>query len=101
LPTYRLGVLRGDGIGPEIVDATLHVLGAAEQRQPHPDFEWVPLPVGWEAIRATGSAMPEATVTALEGCDAWLLGPDDSASYPESERAKLNPSGELRRRFDL
>jgi 3-isopropylmalate dehydrogenase len=77
LPTDRLGLLREDGIGPEIVDATLHVLGAAEQRQPHPDF------------------------AALEGCDAWLLGPHDSPSYPESERAKLNPSGELRRRFDL
>jgi 3-isopropylmalate dehydrogenase len=37
----------------------------------------------------------------VETCDAWLMGPHDSASYPASERTRLNPSGELRRRFDL
>ncbi len=98
---YRLGVLEGDGIGPEIVEATLRILDAARTRTPGLAFEWVRLPMGWQAIRRGGSAMPEATVTALEACDAWLMGPHDSASYPESERARLNPSGELRRRFDL
>ncbi len=98
---YRLGVLPGDGIGPEIVAATLEVLEAARAAIPDLGFEWVRLPVGWEAIRSAGTALPEATVTALESCEAWLLGPHDSASYPASERAKLNPSGELRRRFDL
>jgi 3-isopropylmalate dehydrogenase len=98
---YRLGVLPGDGIGPEVVAATLEVLEAARAAIPDLGFEWAPLPVGWAAIRSAGTALPEATVTALERCDAWLLGPHDSASYPASERAKLNPSGELRRRFDL
>ena len=98
---YRLGVLKGDGIGPEIVEATLHVLEAAQRRDPRLRFEWVPLPMGWEAIRATGSALPESAVEALEKCDAWVLGPHDSVSYPPALRETLNPSGELRRRFDL
>ncbi len=98
---YRLGVLRGDGIGPEIVDAAVRVLDAARAATPDLDVEWVPLPVGWEAIRAAGTALPAATVAALEDCDGWLLGPHDSASYPAAERATLNPSGALRRRFDL
>jgi 3-isopropylmalate dehydrogenase len=98
---YRLGVLKGDGIGPEIVAATLRVLEAAQQRDGGLDFEWVPLPMGWEAIRATGSALPESAVGALETCDAWILGPHDSVSYPPALRETLNPSGELRRRFDL
>ena len=57
---YRLGVLRGDGIGPEIVAATLQVLEAAQERDARLRFEWVPLPMGWEAIRATGNAKAEA-----------------------------------------
>jgi len=99
--TYRLGVLAGDGIGPEIVEATLAALEAVQERNSRLRFEWVRLPMGWEAIRSTGSALPETAVTALEKCDAWILGPHDSVSYPPALREKLNPSGELRRRFDL
>ena len=99
--TYRLGVLAGDGIGPEIGESTLRVLEAAQQRDSRLRFEWVPLPIGWEAIRKTGVAIPGSTVEALEKCDAWILGPHDSASYPEAERDKRNPSGELRHHFDL
>ncbi len=98
---YRLGVLRGDGIGPEIVEATLRVLEGAQRRSPGLGFEFVSLPMGWEAIRQGGSAMPESTVTVLATCDAWIMGPHDSASYPEAERRKLNPSGALRQHFDL
>jgi 3-isopropylmalate dehydrogenase len=101
LMIFRLGVLAGDGIGPEIVEATVHVLEAAQRRDSLLRFEWVRLPIGWEAIRTTGSAMPESTVKALEKCDAWIMGPHDSASYPPAEQEKRNPSGELRHRFDL
>jgi 3-isopropylmalate dehydrogenase len=99
--TYRLGVLAGDGIGPEIVEATIRVLETAQGRDSRLRFEWVSLPIGWEAIKKTGVAMPASTVEALERCDAWIMGPHDSASYPAAEREKLNPSGTLRHRFDL
>ncbi len=94
-------MLAGDGIGPEIVHATLQVLEAAQHAAPGLAFEWLRLPVGWEAIRQQGVALPESTIEALQGCDAWILGPHDSVSYPASERQKRNPSGELRHRFDL
>ncbi len=99
--TYRLGVLAGDGIGPEIVEATLSVLEALRRKDGRIRFEWVPLPIGWEALRKSGSAIPESTVEGLETCDAWIMGPHDSASYPAAEREKLNPSGTLRHHFDL
>jgi 3-isopropylmalate dehydrogenase len=98
---YRLGVLKGDGIGPEIVEAALRVLEAIQKRDGRLRFNWVPLPMGWEAIREKGSAILESTVQDLEQCDAWIMGPMDTASYPYAAREKLNPSGELRRRFDL
>jgi 3-isopropylmalate dehydrogenase len=101
MATYRLGVLTGDGIGPEIVEATLRVLESVQKRDGRLRFEYVPLPMGWEAIRKIGVAMPESTVEALENCDGWIMGPHDSASYPAAEREKRNPSGELRHRFDL
>src|SRR6266536_43370 len=98
---YRLGVLSGDGIGPEIVPATVQVLDAALAAAGAAPVEWVPLPVGAAAIETHGSALPSMTLETLEQLDGWLLGPHDSASYPEPHRAQLNPSGFLRKHFDL
>ena len=33
--------------------------------------------------------------------DGWLLGPHDSAAYPEPYKCQLNPSGTIRKHFDL
>ncbi len=98
---YRLGVLAGDGIGPEIVPATVQVLDAAVAAAGGAPIEWVPLPVGAEAIETHGSALPSITLETLERLDGWLLGPHDNASYPEAHRVQLNPSGFLRKHFDL
>ncbi|HET8627634.1 MAG TPA: isocitrate/isopropylmalate family dehydrogenase [Thermomicrobiales bacterium] len=97
---YRLGVLEGDGIGPEVVAAAVAVCEAALARR-GATVEWVALPMGWASIRQGGTAMPEATKAALAGCHGWIMGPHDSASYPPEERARRNPSGELRHHFDL
>jgi 3-isopropylmalate dehydrogenase len=101
MATYRLGVLTGDGIGPEIVEATLRVLEVVQQRDGRLRFEYVPLPMGLEAIRKSGSAIPESTIEALEKGDAWILGPHDRASYPPAIWEGRNPSGEMQHRFDL
>jgi 3-isopropylmalate dehydrogenase len=97
---YRLGVLHGDGIGPEIVPAAVQVVDAALAGTAS-TAEWVPLPVGWAAIGAYGQPTPQSTVDALAKLDGWLLGPHDSAAYPLPHRSGLNPSGTLRKRFDL
>ncbi|TDW66072.1 isocitrate/isopropylmalate dehydrogenase family protein [Kribbella pratensis] len=99
--TYRLGVLDGDGIGPEIVPAAVRVLDAGLAATGADPVEWVPLPVGAAAIETHGSALPDVTVETLDKLDGWLLGPHDSASYPAEHRARLNPSGFLRKHFDL
>jgi 3-isopropylmalate dehydrogenase len=97
---YRLGVLEGDGIGPEIVPAATSVVDAALARTAS-SVEWVPLPIGWTAIREHGQHTPPSTIEALVELDGWLLGPHDSAAYPEPHRSQLNPSGALRKHFDL
>ncbi|HET6742739.1 MAG TPA: isocitrate/isopropylmalate dehydrogenase family protein [Kribbella sp.] len=98
---HRLGVLDGDGIGPEIVPAAVRVLDAGLAATGAEPVEWVPLPVGGAAIASHGSALPGITVETLDKLDGWLLGPHDSASYPAEHRARLNPSGFLRKHFDL
>jgi 3-isopropylmalate dehydrogenase len=99
--TYQLGVLSGDGIGPEIVPAAVAVLDAAVAAAGSASVEWVDLPIGRPAIDEHGSHTPGSTLAALAGLDGWLLGPHDSAAYPEPHRSLLNPSGTIRKHFDL
>ena len=98
---HRLGVLLGDGIGPEIVPASVRVVEAALAATGAAPVEWQELPLGAAAIEPHGSAIPDVTLEALAGLDGWLLGPHDSVAYPEPFRSQLNPSGTLRKHFDL
>ncbi len=96
-PTYRLGMLAGDGIGPEITRAVAAVLAEAGAGR----FAWVELPMGLSAIETHNAAMPEATKATLADCHGWIMGPHDSVAYPPEHQARRNPSGELRHHFDL
>ncbi len=99
--TLRLGLLEGDGIGPEIVPASVEVIEAALAAAGAPSADWVTLPLGRSAIDTHGSHIPTETLDALAGMDAWLLGPHDSAAYPEPFKSQLNPSGTIRKHFGL
>jgi 3-isopropylmalate dehydrogenase len=98
---YRLGVLLGDGIGPEIVPSSVAVLDAALAAAGVEPVDWVELPLGRPAIDEHGAHTPDSTLAALADLDAWLLGPHDSAAYPEPYKSQLNPSGTIRKHFDL
>lgn len=100
MTVYRLGVLAGDGIGPEIVRATVDVFKVAAHKL-GVDIEWIELLMGWEGIKQHNDPLPETTIKALEDTHGWILGPHDSAAYPYEHRIKLNPSGALRHRHDL
>jgi 3-isopropylmalate dehydrogenase len=80
---------------------TVSVLEAAAGGSADVQLEWHELPMGWEAIQSTGCPMPESTIDKLSDCHGWIMGPHDSASYPQNIRAMLNPSGRLRKHFDL
>ena len=98
---YRLGVMLGDGIGPEIVPASVRVVDAALAAAGAEPVDWQELPLGAAAIETHGTAIPETTLATLGELDGWLLGPHDSAAYPEPFRSQLNPSGAIRKHFDL
>lgn len=97
---YNLGVLQGDGIGPEITKAAIDVLKAAASRA-GVRLELLDLPMGWEGIEQHNDPIPQYTKDALKQLHGWIMGPHDSAAYPEQYRDRRNPSGELRHYFDL
>lgn len=92
--------MEGDGIGPDIVRSTVAVLDAAAQRA-GARLQFVTLPVGLSALASHGSTLPEATLGALEDCHGWLLGPVTHYRYDFSDPRYVNPSGFLRKRFEL
>ncbi|WP_249869156.1 isocitrate/isopropylmalate dehydrogenase family protein [Oceanobacillus saliphilus] len=100
MKTYRIGVLPGDGIGKEITDANQLVLEVTLEKA-GVLAEYVHLPMGFEGIEKEGTPLSQATKDQLDTCDAWILGPHDSVSYPEKFKQERNPSGELRHYFDL
>lgn len=98
---YTLGLLKGDGIGPEIVPVAARIIDAGIEAAGAPRIRWQDLPLGRDAIDSHGRPVPRETLDALADVDAWLLGPHDSVSYPEPFNAGLNPSGTIRKHFDL
>lgn len=74
-PALRLAVIRGDGIGPELVDSALRVLSAATARTGD-DLAVTEEPGGAEVYRATGAALDPGTLERLRtDYDAILKGP--------------------------
>ncbi len=88
MSTYRIGVMRGDGIGPEIVQACVTIFESAMCLTPTISYELVECPMGLDAIRRYGSALPDESRALLKTCDCWIMGPHDNASYPAEERKK-------------
>jgi 3-isopropylmalate dehydrogenase len=70
---FRIAVIKGDGIGPEIVDATIPVLEKAGQEYGH-RFKFEYLLAGGAALDDSGEPLPKKTVKNCKGSDAVLLG---------------------------
>lgn len=96
----RIGVLLGDGIGPEIVPCATAAVDAATAREGMV-IDWAQLPMGVSAIEFHGSSLPEEGLAVLDDLDVWILGPHDSESYPPEHRTQSNPSALCRKRYGL
>jgi isocitrate dehydrogenase (NAD+) len=98
--TIDILVLQGDGIGPEITAATLHVLNAAESVFGL-KLAFATAEIGWAAHRTQGTTFPVAVLEKAKTAHGVLLGPVSHNEYPPVAEGGLNPSGELRKRLDL
>ena len=70
---YNIALLKGDGIGPEIVDSAVRVLEAIGKKYNH-TFNFTPYLIGGCAIDATGEPLPNETVEGCLASDSVLLG---------------------------
>jgi 3-isopropylmalate dehydrogenase len=90
---YRIGVIAGDGIGPEVVAEALKVVRAAGV-----DLDTVTYDLGGARYLRTGEVLPDTVLDELRGVDAIFLGAVGSPEVPPGvlERGLL-----LRLRFEL
>ena len=96
----QLVVLPGDGIGPEIVAATLHVLREVD-RLVSLGLTFEEVPIGFAALKTHGTTLPDSSFEAGKHADGVILGPVSHNDYPPAAQGGLNPSGEMRKRLEL
>lgn len=70
---FKIGLLKGDGIGPEIVSSAVRVLEKIGEKFSH-SFDFHEYLIGGSAIDATGAPLPKETVDGCLSCDSVLLG---------------------------
>jgi 3-isopropylmalate dehydrogenase len=70
---YKIAVISGDGIGPEIVAEAVKILNVVGSHTGH-QFEFTPVLMGGRAIDETGLPLPDETVEICKASDAVLLG---------------------------
>ena len=95
--THKIAVLPGDGIGPEVVDATLVVLNAVQKVDPV-KLEFLKGDAGFHCIEKYGTNLPDKTVEMIKVTDACLKGPMTTPEEPGSPRSVAVT---LRSMFDL
>ncbi len=67
---HRVALIPGDGIGPEVTEATLRVVEAAGAR-----IDWEPLEAGAEVIAKFGTPVPDPVLNAIRRIGVALKGP--------------------------
>ncbi len=96
----KILVLPGDGIGPEITEATLTVLNRANSVY-QLGLEWIMDEMGFVTLKKEGTTCPPRLLEQGRAVAGVLLGPLGHNDYPPREQGGLNPSAEFRVKLDL
>ncbi len=90
----KLCVIRGDGVGNEVVPCAVEVL-----RRVLPDLQTVDADAGWDCFTRVGNALPDATKQAIRDCGAAIFGATQSPS--KKVEGYRSPIIGMRQAFDL
>jgi isopropylmalate/isohomocitrate dehydrogenase-like protein len=95
--TYKIAVLKGDGIGPEVTEATVKVLEAIQEKSSF-KLNFLYGEAGYHCITEHGTNLPKETIELIKQTDACLKGP---MTTPEEPGAPVSVAVTLRRMFNL
>jgi 3-isopropylmalate dehydrogenase len=95
--TYRIGVIGGDGTGPEVIREGRKVLEAASAKHGF-KIEWVDYDLGGERYKRTGDILPDSVIAELRKLDSIYLG---AIGHPDVKPGILEKGLLLRLRFEL
>ena len=87
---FKIAVLPGDGIGPEIIDQAKKVIIAVGKKFNH-KFNFTHGLVGAIAIDKTGNPLPAETLELCKSSDAVLFGAIGDPKYDNNPAAKVRP----------
>lgn len=90
---YKIAVIEGDGIGPEVVKEAIRVLNVVGKKYGH-GFEYTHLLAGGCAIDAFGIPLPEETLKKCKESDSVILGAVGGPKWDNPE-AKVRPEQAL------
>ncbi len=100
MKTYNIALIKGDGIGPEIIDEATKVLDAVASCSDF-DFKYTEALMGGYAYDITGDPLPQDTVRTALSSDAVLFGAIGGDKWDSLPREKRPESGLLRFRKEL
>ena len=72
--TYKVSVIPGDGIGPEIIECALNSLNSVSERFKI-DFKIIEVKAGDIALKEFGKALPDSTLNQIKSSDVCIKGP--------------------------
>ena len=91
---YKIALIRGDGIGPEIVNEAVAVIDQVGEKF-RPTFEYVDVLMGGCATDAVGKSYPDGTAEVCKSCDAVLLGAVGGPKWGSDKPAEQRPETAL------
>jgi len=91
---YKIALIRGDGIGPEIVAEAVKVLECIGRKFGH-TYEFTEVLMGGCASDAVGKSYPDGTAELCRACDAVLLGAVGTPKWGPGKPAEQRPETAL------
>ena len=101
MKAYRIALLPGDGIGPEVVGEAVKVLQAVQPSLLDVAFEFTEYTAGAAEFQRSGDPFPESTFEQCRDADAILLGAMGLPSVRGPGGVEIAPQLDLRERLDL
>ena len=97
---YKIGIIRGDGIGPEIISEAMKVLDSLSANMGF-NIEYHEMLLGGAAIDETGVPLPDETIQGVKKCDAVLFGAIGGPKWDNLDRHLRPESGLLKLRKEM